>query len=80
MWRQFVEGMHYPPEIADAFLDPDGLQDALGELPLGMSRLVHACTHTTFSPNVMHGGTKTNVIPDSVELEIDIRTLPGADG
>ena len=46
----------------------------------GMSRLVHACTHTTFSPNVMHGGTKTNVIPDSVELEIDIRTLPGQTG
>jgi acetylornithine deacetylase/succinyl-diaminopimelate desuccinylase-like protein len=80
VWRQFVEGMHYPPEIADAFLDPDGLQDALGELPLGMSRLVHACTHTTFSPNVMHGGTKTNVIPDMVELEIDIRTLPGQTG
>ena len=26
------------------------------ELPLGMSRLVHACTHTTFAPTVMHGG------------------------
>jgi acetylornithine deacetylase/succinyl-diaminopimelate desuccinylase-like protein len=80
VWRRFVEGMHYPPEITEAFLDPDGLRDALGELPLGMSRLVHACTHTTFSPNVMHGGTKTNVIPDSVELEIDIRTLPGQTG
>jgi acetylornithine deacetylase/succinyl-diaminopimelate desuccinylase-like protein len=80
VWRQFVEGMHYPQEIREAFLDPDGLHDALAELPLGMSRLVHACTHTTFSPNVMHGGTKTNVIPDSVELEIDIRTLPGQTG
>jgi acetylornithine deacetylase/succinyl-diaminopimelate desuccinylase-like protein len=80
VWRQFVEGMHYPAEIRDAFLDPDGLHEALAELPLGMSRLVHACTHTTFSPNVMHGGTKTNVIPDSVELEVDIRTLPGQTG
>ena len=80
VWRQFVEGMHYPPEIAGAFLDPEGLHDALAELPLGMSRLVHACTHTTFSPNVMHGGTKTNVIPDTVELEVDIRTLPGQTG
>jgi acetylornithine deacetylase/succinyl-diaminopimelate desuccinylase-like protein len=26
---------------------------------------------------VIHGGTKTNVIPDTVDLEIDIRTLPG---
>lgn len=80
VWRKFVEGMHYPPEIANAFLDPDGLRESLSELPLGMSRLVHACTHTTFSPNVMHGGTKTNVIPDVVELEIDIRTLPGQTG
>ena len=44
----------------------DGLRDALSELPLGMSRLVHACTHTTFAPTVMHAGTKTNVIPDLV--------------
>jgi acetylornithine deacetylase/succinyl-diaminopimelate desuccinylase-like protein len=80
VWRKFVEGMHYPPELTNAFLDPDGLRDALGELPLGMSRLVHACTHTTMSPNVMHGGTKTNVIPDVVELEVDIRTLPGQSG
>ncbi len=80
VWRKFVEGMHYPPELTEAFLDPDGLRDALAELPLGMSRLVHACTHTTMSPNVMHGGTKTNVIPDVVELEVDIRTLPGQTG
>jgi len=80
VWRKFVEGMHYPPEITNAFLDPDALRESLSELPLGMSRLVHACTHTTFSPNVMHGGTKTNMIPDIVELEIDIRTLPGQTG
>ncbi len=80
VWRKFVEGMHYPPELTSAFLDPEGLRDALAELPLGMSRLVHACTHTTISPNVMHGGTKTNVIPDVVELEVDIRTLPGQSG
>ena len=80
VWRQFVEGMSYPEEITQAFLDPDGLREALAELPLGMSRLVHACTHTTFAPTVMHGGTKTNVIPDLVELEIDVRTLPGQTG
>lgn len=80
VWRKFVEGMHYPAELTEAFLDPDGLRDALAELPLGMSRLVHACTHNTISPNVFHGGTKTNVIPDVVELEVDIRTLPGQTG
>jgi acetylornithine deacetylase/succinyl-diaminopimelate desuccinylase-like protein len=28
----------------------------------------------------VHGGTKTNMIPDSVVLEVDIRTLPGQSG
>jgi acetylornithine deacetylase/succinyl-diaminopimelate desuccinylase-like protein len=28
----------------------------------------------------MHGGTKTNVIPDRVDLEVDVRTLPGQSG
>ena len=27
----------------------------------------------------MHGGSKINVIPDTVDLELDIRTLPGQD-
>jgi len=26
---------------------------------------------------MVHGGVKTNVIPDAVELQVDIRTLPG---
>jgi acetylornithine deacetylase/succinyl-diaminopimelate desuccinylase-like protein len=34
-------------------------------------------THTTFSPNICHGGVKTNVIPDVVDIEVDIRTVPG---
>ncbi len=46
----------------------------------GTAKYAHACTHTTFSPNVVQGGTKTNVIPDEVELDIDIRTLPGQSG
>ena len=36
-------------------------------LPLGLARIAHACTHTTFAPTVAHGGTKTNVIPDRVD-------------
>jgi acetylornithine deacetylase/succinyl-diaminopimelate desuccinylase-like protein len=80
VWKQFVQGMGYPPEITEALLDPEQVPQALAELPLGMSRLVHACTHTTFAPTIMHGGTKTNVIPDLVELEVDVRTLPGQTG
>jgi acetylornithine deacetylase/succinyl-diaminopimelate desuccinylase-like protein len=79
-WRQFVEGMHFDPEITAALLDPEQFTGALAELPLGISRHWHACTHTTFAPTVAHGGTKTNVIPDQVDLEVDIRTLPGQTG
>jgi acetylornithine deacetylase/succinyl-diaminopimelate desuccinylase-like protein len=79
-WRRFVEGMGFDAELTAALLDADGLESTLGELPLGMSRLWHACTHTTFAPTVAHGGTKTNVIPDRVELQVDVRTLPGQSG
>jgi acetylornithine deacetylase/succinyl-diaminopimelate desuccinylase-like protein len=79
-WRQFVEGMHFDPEITRALLSPDDFDGVLAELPLGVARHYHACTHTTFAPTVAHGGTKTNVIPDRVDLEVDIRTLPGQSG
>ncbi|MET0627865.1 MAG: M20/M25/M40 family metallo-hydrolase [Acidimicrobiia bacterium] len=79
-WRQFIEGMAFDADLTAALLDADGLHDTLAELPLGMSRLWHACTHTTLAPTVAHGGTKTNMIPDRVDLEVDIRTLPGQTG
>jgi acetylornithine deacetylase/succinyl-diaminopimelate desuccinylase-like protein len=79
-WHQFVEGLHYERELTEALLSEEGLGDALAELPVGVARHWHACTHTTFAPTVAHGGTKTNVIPDLVELQVDIRTLPGQTG
>jgi len=38
-----------------------------------------AITRMTVSPNVVHGGLKVNVVPDSCEAEVDIRVLPGQD-
>jgi acetylornithine deacetylase/succinyl-diaminopimelate desuccinylase-like protein len=58
-------------------LNPDSIQAALAGMDPRLARYCHAVTHTTFSPNVVHGGTKTNTIPDRIELEVDIRTLPG---
>ncbi len=77
IWRRFLEGMDYPDEVIGPLLDPDAFGDACDALPVGMGRQFHACTHTTFAPTIAHGGTKINVIPDRVDLEIDIRTLPG---
>jgi acetylornithine deacetylase/succinyl-diaminopimelate desuccinylase-like protein len=76
-WRAFVDEMQFPPELARGLLDPDGFDEFLETLDVGLSRMAHACTHTTFAPTVAHGGTKTNVIPDTVELQVDVRTLPG---
>ncbi|MEA3075938.1 MAG: hypothetical protein QOF60_846 [Actinomycetota bacterium] len=77
IWRRFVEGVDWGPELSAALLDAEHFTELCHSLPVGLARQAHACTHTTFAPTVMHAGTKTNVIPDRVELDIDIRTLPG---
>ena len=79
-WRKFVEGMDFEPDVTAGVARSRRFDGALADLPLGTARLWHACTHTTFAPTVVHGGTKTNVIPDRVELQVDIRTLPGQSG
>ena len=79
-WTRFIEGIGLPPDLAEPLLDPDRIDDFCDELPLvGLARQAHACTHTTMAPTVMQAGTKVNVIPDRVELEVDIRSLPGWD-
>lgn len=78
LWKQQVANLVFDDETKAAMLDPDRLDDALAALPDQLqARALHACSHTTFSPNVAHGGTKTNTVPDEVIIELDIRTLPG---
>jgi acetylornithine deacetylase/succinyl-diaminopimelate desuccinylase-like protein len=79
-WRAYVEGVGWDRDLADALTDPERIDGALERLPLGTARFAHACTHTTFAPTVISGGVKTNVIPDRVGLDVDIRTLPGQRG
>jgi acetylornithine deacetylase/succinyl-diaminopimelate desuccinylase-like protein len=79
-WTRFIEGIGFPPELAEPRLDPDRIDAFCDELPMvGLARQAHACTHTTLAPTIMRAGTKLNVIPDRVELDVDIRTLPGWD-
>jgi len=80
VWRRFISSMGYPEELTKPMLQEEGFVEMCETLPLGMARQFHACTHTTIAPTVVHGGTKTNVIPDTVDLELDIRTLPGQTG
>jgi acetylornithine deacetylase/succinyl-diaminopimelate desuccinylase-like protein len=77
-WTRFIEGIGFPPEMAQPLLDPDRIDAFCDEFPaVGLARQAHACTHTTMAPTVMDAGTKVNVIPDRVELTVDIRSLPG---
>jgi len=79
IWRAYVASLDLDAETCAALVDPARLWDACQALEPGFAKVAHACTHTTFSPNVVHGGVKTNVIPDVVALDVDIRTLPGED-
>ncbi len=76
-WRAFVDAMGLPEELDEVVLDPGRVREVFELLDPPTARYCHAATHTTFSPNVLRGGTKTNVIPDRVELDVDVRTLPG---
>lgn len=77
LWAARVTAMGLPNDLAAKLLDPGRLREALDELPPQLAANAHSCSHTTFSPNVITGGVKTNVIPDRVVVEVDIRTLPG---
>jgi acetylornithine deacetylase/succinyl-diaminopimelate desuccinylase-like protein len=77
IWRTRVRHMNLPDELKADLLDPSRIWAALEQLPVAVARGCHAHTHTTFSPNVVHGGQKTNIVPDVVDIEVDIRTVPG---
>ncbi len=77
LWGSRIEAMGLSEDLSRKLLDPTRLDEALDELPAEVARNAHACCHTTFSPNVIAGGNKTNMIPDEVMIEVDIRTLPG---
>lgn len=77
LWRAQVAVMDLPDEMKADLVDPARIWSAIERLPASHARTCHAMTHTTFSPNVVHGGQKTNIIPDLVEVDVDIRTVPG---
>jgi acetylornithine deacetylase/succinyl-diaminopimelate desuccinylase-like protein len=78
VWRETVAAYGFDDELEARLLDPSQVLDALADISdRDTATVLHACSHTTISPNIVRGGVKSNVIPDTVELELDIRTLPG---
>jgi acetylornithine deacetylase/succinyl-diaminopimelate desuccinylase-like protein len=90
-WRQFVGTMGLPEEMSAPLVQEEGFTDVIAHLPIGMSRMAYSCNHTTITPTVattgdaqgashseqMSTGGKVNIIPDTVDIDLDIRTLPG---
>ena len=79
LWRERVETLGLPDDMRALLLDPATIDEAIATMPGRSGSALHACCHTTFSCNVVDGRMKTNVIPDRVELGVDVRTLPGED-
>jgi acetylornithine deacetylase/succinyl-diaminopimelate desuccinylase-like protein len=76
-WSRFVSQIGFPAELSDPLLSPDTFLEALDLYPEAMARLFHACTHTSIAPTIIRGGSKVNVVPDAVEIDLDIRIVPG---
>lgn len=78
LWSAYVDALDLDDDTRAALTDPDRVWDACAALDdPRLAKVAHACTHMTFSPTVVHGGVKTNVIPDVVDIDVDVRTLPG---
>jgi acetylornithine deacetylase/succinyl-diaminopimelate desuccinylase-like protein len=78
VWRRYVQALELDPALTAALTDPERVLDAAAAMDaLGLAQMAHASTHTTFSPNMVRGGSKVNTVPDRVEIDVDIRALPG---
>jgi acetylornithine deacetylase/succinyl-diaminopimelate desuccinylase-like protein len=76
-WRRWVAGMGFDAELTAALVDPQTAWRGIEQLAPELAPTAHALTHMTISPNVISGGSKTNVIPGRVDLEVDVRKVPG---
>lgn len=73
VWRQWVTETVEDPELRSLLLDEHRLWDQLPHLPAEHRATAHACTHTTYSPTMIEGSAKSNVIPGQVTLTVDVR-------
>ncbi len=67
--------------VDKSLVKPDQVDNLLEVLPLERSFIesLRSMTRMTVSPNMIKGGTKTNIVPDYCEADVDIRIMPGQD-
>lgn len=77
-YERMVRSLIDDSSIAEKLLDPQRADSALDEISdSGLARFLHAAGRMTVSPTILRSGNKDNVIPDSGELCLDVRSLPG---
>jgi acetylornithine deacetylase/succinyl-diaminopimelate desuccinylase-like protein len=81
---------YHPTPVAEAFvraigdaqpallglLDPQRIDGVLAELG-PQARMYEAILHNTATPTIINGGSKSNVVPGSITIQLDGRLLPG---
>ncbi|MCP3911474.1 MAG: M20/M25/M40 family metallo-hydrolase [Actinomycetia bacterium] len=77
LWTGLLDALGLEGDIRAALLDPERVWDTASSMGELGGKMLHACSHMSISPNIVHGGQKINVIPDAVHIDVDIRTLPG---
>jgi acetylornithine deacetylase/succinyl-diaminopimelate desuccinylase-like protein len=67
--------------ITEALATDPPTWEPLSRLPLTDDQRLyfHALTRNTVVPTMVHGGSRINVIPSEIVVDVDGRTLPGAD-
>jgi len=80
--RAWIEGMadalpRRHALLLRSLLDPRLAEATLRVARLEQLRLIERALRNTVSVTIVHAGSKINVIPAEVELELDGRTLPG---
>ena len=80
LWPAQLESLGLDEDTKRRLLDPAAIDEFLEALPRAAGApFLYSCTHATFSPNTVVSQTKTNVVPDRVSVDVDVRTLPGED-
>ncbi|MCU1405429.1 MAG: hypothetical protein JWQ43_1732 [Glaciihabitans sp.] len=74
-WRRYVEALELDQRTQADLVDADRFYDGLPGVG-ALAGFAHASAHTTISPNMVHAGEKSNVIPGEASVVLDIRILP----
>jgi len=79
--RAWIEGMAEGSPSPQSLVMRSLLDPRLAELtlraPIPQLRILDRALRNTVTATIVHGGSKINVVPSEIELELDGRTLPG---